>query len=739
MTQEFDLYLDESGSFIETAKVRKAQGFASQLVGILTPQEQLTAVKAESILETCYKSAGYNQLGKEVHGTKLSSGEGYDRLISTLVEKLEEKGWQPVRLVNKEAIDYGDRINNYVNMVAELALRIFQQKSLQTSTKIILNIKYAIVYLGDDQKGNPIFIEPEEYKNQLEYHLAFTAVRQGLADKYTRWKIGKCQFGSAKKERELQLCDLLSNASHDNYIKCGETTKIVLQNAFKPYDYSMIAYLALERCDLLIQNGSLGLAIRTLAERLNQEDKGENLQEGALERLELIIDQLVNRTATERNNQLTLLIDWLEQIINLQRCLVLGSQLVEWLQIKIYQPLVTELKKKTDKPLGSEGTYSNKTNTLDWFNYALHFWALTAYNHQGNLIAARQEANQLDNLIPTLAGQWEYVTLLMKGLVAEGVHRTDCLEYNETATKMELVANYYREVSSLFTVAFPDVFPEQIRSQLRGEALGTWLQAEIYAAATESNRLNKARELSDICIAEFTTPGDKAIQYQYRCHLETLAGDFKQAKEYLVKSFGIEDNSHSAISQHIKTLEGFAQGFALLHWLRLGIIAYLDNNAEWSEFIQAFKKEKFQYNSWCQGQQWDSYPVHGILRRVALIEAIEGKFNIAALGSLKNLAPIAKEELVSGLIQCAAYAEVGGFWWETNNKMARQILDSEKSDRLGLKQLLETLTSKSSDLFPQVEQLTKFWLTIINDILNNKIENTKVKSKLLELGRQISY
>ena len=75
-----------------------------------------------------------------------------------------------------------------------------------------------------------------------------------------------------------------------------------------------------------------------------------------------------------------------------------------------------------------------------------------------------------------------------------------------------ILFNYYPEVSSLFTVAFPDIFPEQIHSQLRGEALGTWLQAEIYAGATEPTRLNKARELSNDCLAEFTTSGDKSIR-----------------------------------------------------------------------------------------------------------------------------------------------------------------------------------------------------------------------------------
>jgi hypothetical protein len=726
MAHIFDLYIDESGGFQETQNSTNNQGFASQLVGILAPQGQLTSAKAEGILETCYRNAGYSQLGKEVHGTKLSPGTGFDRLIATLAEKITERGWQPVRLVNQEGINYGDRTANYVNMVAELVLRIFQQKSLEGCSQIMIDLHYATVYLGSNSQGNPNYLDEEFYRHELEYYLAFAAVRQGLADKYSRWKIGKYRYRSAKKERELQLCDLLSNASHNDYNKCGEEAKNILQNAFKPCEYSMIAYLVLEQCDLFIQNGSLGLAIRTIAERLIQEDKGGDVREGALLRLESILDKLAVWTTTATNTQLILLTNWLELIINVQRSLDLGSQLVRWLRIQVYEPLVARL--------------GDKKYTLDWFNYTLHFWALTACNHQGNLIAGREEADRLEKLISALAGQWEYVTLLMEGLVAEGVHRIDCWEYDVVATKMKLVADYYREVSSLFSVAFPDVFPEKIRSELRGKALGTWLQAEIYAGATRSTRLNKARELSDLCLVEFTTPGDKARQYQYRCHLETLAGNFAIAREYLAKNFELEDNSHNALARYITTLEDFYQGFALLHWLRLGTIAYLDNNhSEWQEFSIALKQFKLSNNLWCKGQQSTHYPTHGILRRIALIDAIEGKQDFVALGTLRNLTSIERGNLVLGLIQCAAYAEVASFCWENNNTMARKILDCQEPDRLGLQQLLEILTNKSRNLFPKVEQLTLSWLKIIGEILTTNLDRAEVSKNLLKMGREVSY
>lgn len=56
-----------------------------------------------------------------------------------------------------------------------------------------------------------------------------------------------------------------------------------------------------------------------------------------------------------------------------------------------------------------------------------------------------------------------------------------------------------------------------------------------------------------------------------------------------------------------------------------------------------------------------------------------------------------------------------------------------------IKQLLEVLARKSSGLFPQVERLTENWLSVIDEVLNNKFEKAEVRLKLLKLAQQISY
>src|SRR5437763_1842497 len=65
---EFDLYLDESGSFMETSKDpaeraevegKKRRKFPSQVAGLLVPRRRLTESKASEILEHCHTAAGW--------------------------------------------------------------------------------------------------------------------------------------------------------------------------------------------------------------------------------------------------------------------------------------------------------------------------------------------------------------------------------------------------------------------------------------------------------------------------------------------------------------------------------------------------------------------------------------------------------------------------------------------------------------------------------------------------------
>lgn len=135
-----------------------------------------------------------------------------------------------------------------------------------------------------------------------------------------------------------------------------------------------------------------------------------------------------------------------------------------------------------------------------------------------------------------------------------------------------------------------------IKSDLRGKALGTCLQAQIYQYLqnADTKLLKKARENSEKAIAEFVALNDKRRQYQYRCQLETVAGNFTASRQYLAQSLGLnKESSYLEIIQHIQNLDQNEQGFYLLHLFRLGYGCYFKNNfEEWEQFKNALTEFK---------------------------------------------------------------------------------------------------------------------------------------------------
>lgn len=219
----------------------------------------------------------------------------------------------------------------------------------------------------------------------------------------------------------------------------------------------------------------------------------DELRDSAKKRLDEIRARLAQLGAPARDQNLALLSGWLEQTIEVRRAIELGDRLSTCLLDEIVTPVGQLLAG------GPEG------GSVDWFAYAIRTWILTAANHRGALRDAQGQTGAMEKLLPSLAGQWEHATLLMRGLVAQGVHLTDCFEHDAASKRMEVAAKYYGELGSPFHVILPDVFPERVRSDLHGRVLGTWLQSEVLAGLgrADATRLDRARRLSEQAIDEF--------------------------------------------------------------------------------------------------------------------------------------------------------------------------------------------------------------------------------------------
>jgi hypothetical protein len=706
----FDLFLDESGTFdeMEPGK-RRTQRFPSQLAGLLAPRGAMTEEDAERVLSACFASVDM-PLPLEVHANQIPRGPGFDALIQGLAERVRERGWRAVRLVNREGVSYGERTTTYVHMVAELALRILENKLREGYSRVSLRFVCARVMIEDEnRKGVLDQLAPAEYLRRLKEYAALAAVRRGLSPSFPLLELDGFRLDSGLRFRPLQICDLISNATHDDFKKCGVETRESLASLLDGRDHSLVILELGERVERLLAEGSFGPALRALAESLATNlDLSQAAQQAAAQRLGDVLGRLTRLPAPSRDTHLRDLANWLEEILEVQRQPALAEMIAAWLEDHVHSPLRAALPPATQP-------------TLDWFHFALSRLRLTAANHRGDLQTAHERSEEIEALTGALAGRWEHVPLMMEGFVAQAVHLMDCFEHEKAVAKVHPVASYYENLAALFSDALPDVFPERVRSELRGKALGTQLQAEMYWGLRDPVHLDIARTLSDQALEEFVDPDHKKRQFQYRCQLETYAGDFQAARKCLAASLEVPDPVHDTIASAIKDLDVLSQGFPLLHWLRLGVYELTAGRTAGSDFPTALTRSGLLSSPWALADGLP-YPAHGVRRQIALFHAVSRDEHAAlsALGHLRALTPRQEGSPLLSMITIAARVEVAVLLWKPSSSAhARRLLDCTKPDRLGVIQELDAFQSSTPNHAVSLQQRLERLRSVVRATLSD--------------------
>jgi hypothetical protein len=746
--QTFDLYLDESGKFYENSydpaeaaahEAGEGRKFPSQLAGLLAPAGEITEEAAEQILRDCHAKAGWplppvvhmrKFVEEAVAGRAAQFGREYNGLLAELLAQLRARGWQPVLLVNREGVSYGTMIQTYTNMVAELFLRVCRRKRREGGERVLLNLVCAEVQLR-----TPVRRRMQEgfYLWRLRETEALAAVRQGYAPDSRNWRMGWVKVVSDDDSRALQICDIISHASHANFKWCDGATRSLFKGLLGDYRWTMSFAEQLERICRLIEDRSLGVALVTLTEVFVLEDDRKQMLGEAAACLSRALDELAEMAAPVRDSQLAIPLNWLEQIISLRRDLALGRRATQFLRRRVEAPLRERL--------------AARAGELDWFAYGLCRWALTVCNHGGALAEAGEEVVRIERLVPSLAGRWEHFTLLTEGLIARAVHQTDCFRFAEASEGMRRIAERYEGLAQAFSAGGPGPPQPVVHSDLRGKALGTWLQSEMLGGPLDGEALARARGLSDAAAAEFLSEDDRERQWQYRCQLETFAGDFPAALAFLARSLKAGP-SHASVAASIAGLadEPVEQGFALMHWLRLVSAVLLSRDAAGggpAEAAAALDALNLGGNPWCSGQNV-YYPAHSILRHLAVIRAARGAGGEALrlLGTLRRLC-LGGGGVGVAFILLAAQAEVSGLLWADDPAAAARLLVSDSEEEPGVLRLAESIRAETDGRFPEMARLAAAFSSTVEGLVGGGRPPAPPagdpRERLLELGRSVRY
>lgn len=723
-----ELFLDESGSFpsLEDIDPAKRARFPSQVAGFLAPAGGFDELAASAVLKLAFHAAS-EDLPDVVHGTELIRGLGawshitssrersvkYNKVIGALAHELRRIGLQPVRLVNSEDIRYPDRVESQVNITAELVTRIADRLSTERAG-VLIRIHPARTSVGPGAGA----IRREAYGTALKVQTSFALARHGLP--LDHWEAEVARIVPAAVSRRLQIADLISHSSHADFSPCGDgAAKEILKEQLNKFDFTLAIPFVLDFVNSCLTAGSIGAAVQALGERLVNRQLSPQLREGARAARARLIDALVGLSASARDSHLNQVLAWIEQLVQQRRDLDLAANVIEWVMNTIEEPLKVQL----------------GGGSAEWFSFGLRTWLLTVMNHSGRLMDGEAVISQMEAMVGRLAGQWEYSSTLLGGLITIAVHESDRRDFAKARARAEAVAEYYGTLAGFFADAMPDVFPKVVKSNLRGKALGTALQAHVLDGDATVAFLSRARVLSDQALAEFRTRDDIARQQQYRSHLEVRVGDFSAARRLLADSLQCASSDHEGILQAIVSLSDEFKGFPLLHWLRIGAEASLAGDiAEARALLDSFADSALRRNPWCTGEI-PGFPTHGILRHLATLDAYHkdvsrSLYAVNRLSALENT----RQAPALTLIHCATVATVAALLWPVDAARSRSLLFGRGAG--GLIRLTEDLQRRMPG-WSQIQSVLREWTQILGKITSGDISDDVACDGLLRVARRV--
>jgi hypothetical protein len=666
-----DLYLDESGSF-GTPQGPGERNFASQIAGFLVAHDSFSEGDAEDLLQQAFAAEG-EALPDEVHATNIIKGDKewqrgvswqeqkalYARLAARVLSALEARGLQPVRLVNRERVELRDRRDTQAVMTATLTASIAGRLAWMGTEQIDI-----VVYPARVKIRGEVVLSPDDYALMLNSELKLALARGELPP--NRWRARVGEIRPTATTRCLQICDLLSHASHDNFRPLssdagGRAVRDSYRRLLGAFDFTLAVPVANEQVERCAAMGQIGVGLQLLGERALV--GGATPQ--AIETRAVLLARLIERCAGMPEelvrDQLQQVVFWLRSIVVEKRLEDLAVNACRWALTSVYAPLRNA---------------SPDSNRYLWFGYAVEAWLLTALNHSGRLQEGVEVARAMCEKLPELSGQWYHVRTLLGGLLTLAVHETDCRRFASASQRAISVANLYEDLAQWFVASMPEIATVPVRSELRGKALGTALQAQLLSGLSDPGQFEEARRINEAAIAEFDAPEAKRRQLFYRVQIEAEALEFETARQFLAEAIGCPDvETHEVLADAIGSLDCVEQGFALLHWTRIGSLAARKGYPnEARAFIGAFSRSGLGDGVWCRGQI-RAFPAQGILFHLSLLHAATGD----AEGVRNTLRPLALMERersapATALLAATAFALAAADLTRSHPKQWKKLL-----------------------------------------------------------------
>lgn len=565
--RSFELYLDESGEFVNEDKAISP----SLIGGILVKKDDLSLEKAEKIMQEALSSVP----GKYVHINDLTK---IDQKLSAriAIDIMQNVRAIPAHVVvfsNKELLDFKDDKLLYLNIMAEGIVNLLEKLSLEKADPIELNVIAAVrrnLKINDDKS----IIEAEEYSSRIKERIYMKMAEKNLFLS----KNCKVNFklSSARKNPKLMIADAVCNSKLTiNSRKFNDEQRKILNNIYDNSKYIFSVFktdIQKKLSEYLMQNNIVD-AIFLLSE--------ENDEKQSKELVSLVINNINTMPISNLRIQLELLALKIRSIIDVQRNLILCEKFL----LKLQNEIIGKIKVKD---------FSINKLRID-----ISLYLLTIYTHQGDNENSKKQIEISKKELKEINGSWDFLDYYYILKIREAVFYNTSFN-NEKAIEVltEVIDKFIKLLKTMNEV---EEF-SNIKSDMVAKAVGTRLQAYtdlITPNTPEELRqeyYKKAVKDSDFAISQFVSEIDKRRQYQYRAMLEISMENFDEAVKYLMKVVGLTEINFDKFLTNVNSIADFSKNFVMTNYFVIMQNALNNKNKSLgTEMYEAYKNNKEIY------------------------------------------------------------------------------------------------------------------------------------------------
>lgn len=499
MLQEFDLWLDESGTFTNE-KITVSEGKNPSLIGgwLIPHNKYKESTFADMVVES-EASEGYHSAG-------LKAQQKNEEVIPNLVRMHDEFGGRLFFIENREVRQYGGNRELYLSMMAYGLLHLLQELNAEYES---VHLYVTIARRVEKINGEDSIISDEEYRKRLNSCIRMEkAAGHIVLDENTQMEF---HVDSARNNTKLKMADYACNA---------ELT--ISSGMFN--DASRISYFQIRK-DALVYSFVEDYEENRIRQYLTQDNIGDALttaifsrKKGLLKKmLPLIINRLVN-------------FGYRGARVQLDQCI---------------REFTTDAYMEDDFEEG-ERILKNLLNTVIPAMYKvnlpcekLHFAAelhLTdMYLREGDLCSAMEEIKNAEAAQKKLPDSLENTLTYYQLMEKQALCQIDTFQFKEAYKLMGRASKAFEEI--LQALELSDIIHKRYPGMI-SEYYGDALCMKIYAGMLEQHEKPKLYEEltadSNIALLQYGPhEGELERHRQYRAFIEAQAGNIYEACVWL--------------------------------------------------------------------------------------------------------------------------------------------------------------------------------------------------------------